>query len=241
MKKIKKIIKQQSFQPNFLSLFINPFFFIRKGLYKKIKLLAPSLKGSVLDFGCGRKPYQNQFVNATSYIGVDMQTTGHDHEHSKVDTYYDGKRIPFSDNYFDNIFSSEVFEHVDNLDEIIKELNRVLKNEGKILITVPFVWNEHETPYDFRRFSKYGIEDLLKKSGFSILETHTTTHYAETLLQLKILYVYHLFYSKNKILNLLLTLIFIAPLNIIGGLFTLIVPKNKSFYHNAVILAKKIE
>jgi len=202
--------------------------------------MAPSLKGSVLDFGCGRKPYENLFTNATSYTGVDMEVTGHDHSNSKVDKYYDGKTIPFENNYFDNIFSSEVFEHVDNIDDIIKELNRVLKKDGKILITVPFVWNEHEIPYDFRRFSKYGMEYLLKSNGFSIEETHTTTHFTETLLQLKILYVYHLFQSKNKALNLVFTLIFIAPINILGGILISIFPKNKSFYHNTVILAKKV-
>ena len=63
---------KQRFFPNFLSLFINPFFLIRKALLKEIKLLAPELTGSILDFGCGAKPYKELFTESSNYIGVDL-------------------------------------------------------------------------------------------------------------------------------------------------------------------------
>lgn len=50
-----------------------------------------------------------------------------------------------------------------HIQEIVKELNRVLKENGEMLITVPFVWNEHEIPYDFGRYTSFGIIDLLQK------------------------------------------------------------------------------
>lgn len=47
-----------------------------------------------------------------------------------VDIFYDGKKNPFDEGYFDSIFSSEVFEHVPDLVVILNELNRVLKQGG---------------------------------------------------------------------------------------------------------------
>jgi SAM-dependent methyltransferase len=238
-KTVISYLKKQMFQPNLGAIVINPFWFIRRGLYKNIKLNAGELTGKVLDFGCGSKPYENLFKNATEYIGVDLEVTGHDHKLSKVDTYYNGKDIPYPDGYFDSVFASEVFEHVDNLEEIITEIHRVLNKDGKMLITVPFVWNEHEIPYDFRRFSKFGLESILINNHFKIEKTITTTHFIETLFQLFVLYIYHLFSSKSKLLNLVFTVIFIFPLNIIGLIITNIFPKNRSLYHNVVIIAKK--
>ena len=50
---------------------------------------------------------------------------------------YDGLKIPFSDNTFDVIFSSNVFEHVANMPKMILELDRVLKIDGKIICIMP--------------------------------------------------------------------------------------------------------
>src|SRR5688572_6641554 len=96
-------LKKQSFQPSIFSLFINPLYFIRSCLYKNIKKKAPLLKGKLMDFGCGRKPYEALF-NVNEYIGIDVEKSGHNHKLSKVDFYYDGKTIPFQNDYFDSVF-----------------------------------------------------------------------------------------------------------------------------------------
>lgn len=97
---------------NFNPSYKHPLYFIRKGLYRKISLYAPQLKGKLLDFGCGEKPYQSLFTNTTEYIGLDYNGEGHDHQNEAVDIYYDGKTIPFENQTFDSVFTSEVFEHV---------------------------------------------------------------------------------------------------------------------------------
>lgn len=51
--------------------------------------------------------------------------------------WYDGKKLPFESSSFDGIVASEVFEHVDNQDGFVKELSRVLKKNGKLIITAP--------------------------------------------------------------------------------------------------------
>ena len=160
--KLISFLKQQSFQPGFFSIFFNPFFFIRRSLFRNIRRSAPLLKGKLLDFGCGRKPYENLF-SVEEYIGVDIEESGHNHSLSRVDVYYDGEHIPFPDETFDSLFCSEVFEHVFEPEPLLREVNRVLKNGAVGLITVPFCWNEHELPFDYARYTSAGLQALLER------------------------------------------------------------------------------
>lgn len=237
--KLLSYYKKQQFSPTFLSIFINPFFFIRRGLYKGISKNAGLLSGSLLDFGCGSKPYRNLF-NVSSYIGVDIESKAHSHEKEPIDIYYNGKVLPFRNAQFDSVFSSEVLEHVFDLDEILCEINRVMKINGKGLFTVPFVWDEHEIPYDFGRYTQFGIKHVFNKAGFEIVSIEKTTHFTETLFQLWNLYLFYKFSTKNKYLNILLNIIFISPFTVIGIILSGILPKANTLYHDNVIVVKKI-
>lgn len=233
-----KYLRKQSFQPDFAAIFLNPFYFLRRPLFLHIKSLAPQLNGRLLDFGCGRKPYENLF-KVSEYIGIDMETTGHEHKNSKIDVYYDGKNIPFPNDSFDSVFCSEVFEHVFNLDEIIIEIKRVLKTNGRILVTVPFSWNEHEIPYDFARYTSFGITHLLEKNGFEIKELRKSGNFARVNFQLWALYFYSIINTNNAALNFLLRMILIVPVNVLGNLLAPVFPVNRSLYFNNVVLAVK--
>jgi SAM-dependent methyltransferase len=151
-----------------------------------------------MDFGCGSKPYQALFTGVTAYIGVDYNGQGHNHENEQIDVYYDGITIPFEDNSFDSILTNEVLEHIFNLEEIIGELYRVLKPGGKILITTPFAWMEHETPNDFGRYSSFGMKNLLERNGFTILEMEKTTNYLQTQTQLRNTYWCNHFFPRFR-------------------------------------------
>lgn len=233
------IYKRQSFHPNIISIFINPFFLIRWMLLRKIRKFAPQLKGSILDFGCGQKPYKSLFTNATEYVGVDIENEAHIHDKEDIDYFYDGKTLPFEDESFDNVFASEVLEHVFNYEEIMPELYRVLKPNGKILITVPFAWEEHEVPYDNCRFTHFGIESLLKKYNFQIENMEKSGHFFAVNSQYWINYLREILYTKNKYINLILNAIFIAPFTIVSIVLTAIAPRKRSLYFNTIILAKK--
>ncbi|MBK8496718.1 MAG: methyltransferase domain-containing protein [Chitinophagaceae bacterium] len=85
--------------------------------------------------------------------------------------------MPFDNDQFDAVFSSEVFEHIFNLEEILPEINRVLKPGGKLLFTCPFAWPEHEIPYDFARYSSFGIKAVVERQGFTVIEQYKTGHF----------------------------------------------------------------
>lgn len=224
-----------------VAILTNPHFFVRKNLYRNLKTLACRMGGDLLDFGCGAKPYKDLFTNCNSYVGLDIQTSGHNHENEQVDVFYDGKIIPFGDESFDTVFSSEVFEHIFNIDIILDELYRILKPEGQMLITCPFVWYEHEVPYDFGRYSSYGIQDLLNRHGFEIVENEKSCSYIEMVYQLKIEYRVRHFISriKNSLIRSLVQVILITPLVLRGLIINVILPKDYSLYGDNVVLCKK--
>lgn len=234
---ILSLLKDQSFQPRFWSILINPFFLIRRDLFRNIRALAPQISGRLLDFGCGRKPYENLF-SVQEYIGVDIEQTGHDHKNSKIDVYYDGKTLPFADHTFDSLFFSEVLEHIFNVDEILSEINRVLKPGAKALITVPFSWNEHEIPFDYGRYSSFGIIYVLEKHGFEVIELRKSGHYLRVVFQLLSLYFYECFKFLGRP-GYILSMLFILPIHLVAVVVTLFLPRNKSLYFNNVILARK--
>ena len=230
---------QQRFFPNWLSLFINPFFFIRAELKKAVERFAVELNGNLLDYGCGSKPYQTLFTKVDSYVGVDLENEGHDHSTEEIDFFYDGKTLPFADETFDSLFSSEVLEHVPDIDQSLKEIRRVLKPRGRVLITVPFVWTEHELPLDFRRFTQGGIEKIMSDHGFEVLQSQKAGSFVGVIFQMIMMYLHTLLYTSNKYLNLVINAFLIAPVAIVGLFFNLILPKRYNWYFNTIILASK--
>jgi len=248
LRKIRKEIRHVQFSFNGwrekgLALFVNPDFFIRKNLYKNVRYYSGFLSGRVLDFGCGSKPYQKLFSHASQYIGCDILASGHPHENENIDVYYDGETLPFENESFDGIFSSEVFEHIFNLEVILSELNRVLAGGGILLCTVPFVWNEHEVPCDCARYTSFGIKDLLKKHGFEIIEMRKSTLYVETIFQMIIVYLQYECNKriKNRYFIFLLQVLCFMPVTVLGILVNKILPRNDSLYSNNIVLCKKVQ
>ena len=237
-RKLIELRNKEMIHPHLLGIFINPFYIIRRGLYLNVKANAKYLKGKLLDFGCGNKPFKDLF-GVDEYIGLDLEQSDNIEVNQDADVSYDGKTIPFDDNHFDSILASEVFEHVFNIDEILIEIHRVCKPNGYLLLTVPFIWDEHEVPFDYGRYTSYGIRHLIIKHGFEIVYQKKTTNYVETIFQMWNAYVYkHIF--KHPLAKLLLTPIFIAPITILGLIISKILPQNYNFFHNNIILAKKI-
>jgi SAM-dependent methyltransferase len=218
-----------------------PDYLIRKRLFKSIQKLAPQLKGRMMDFGCGQKPYKNLF-SVDEYIGVDFENPGHPHLNESIDIYYDGKTLPFGNEHFDSVFSSEVFEHVFNLEEILKELNRVLKTNGLILITCPFTFCEHEVPNDYARYTSFAIKHLFVQNGFEVIEQIKTGNSIEALTQMWLIYLHQNIYSGIKKIPVIRTgfrILVYSFSNLFSIFFGKLLPPGKELYMNNVVLCKK--
>ena len=238
MRSISQKIQGEQFDPGFLGIFVNPFFIARQALARALQQFAPSLSGHLLDVGCGNKPYRHFFTKVSAYTGIEFDSP-HARAHSEADVFYDGTRFPFPDGNFNSVLATEVLEHVFNPDEWLEEIRRVLKPGGNLLLTAPFVWDEHEQPHDYARYSSFGISHLLKKHGFKITQQMKTADDVRVFFQLWNCYVYKKIPTKRYRLRILFYLVLIAPSTLLGLALYRLIPKSDDFYLGNVILAQK--
>jgi SAM-dependent methyltransferase len=236
---LKKIYLKEQFNPGLIGIFINPFYFARKGLFLHLKSFAPFVKGKTLDIGCGQKPYQDLY-HSSEYIGLEIETP--ENLLSKdADYFYDGRTFPFLDGEFDSVVANQVFEHVFNPSEFMSEVYRILRHGGTLLMSVPFVWDEHEQPFDFARYSSFGLRNILEKNGFEILDYQKSVSDIRVIFQLINAYIYKKTAVESSYANLLTTFFLIAPFNLLGEFFAIILPGNEDLYLDNIILARKVE
>ena len=225
--------------PHFHLIFKNPFFITRRYLYQNILYMSEHIRGgNLLDVGCGTKPYES-FFKVNTYVGLDFRKEG-TNQNPNADAFYDGGRFPFKKAEFEHVLATEVLEHVFEPDSFLKEIHRVLKPGGMCLLTVPFIWDEHEQPYDFGRYTSFGIKAILERNGFTIIEQRKTGNFISTLGQLLCTYFYYLFSRKRLLYKISLPLIF-APIQLFTLFFARVLPENKGFYLDNIILCQKIK
>jgi len=234
---IKNFLRKELFHPTILGLFVNPFYLARKALCQEITSLGHHVSGCVLDVGCGKKPYESLF-SCDEYVGLEVDTP-ENRERKVADLFYDGGRFPVQNASFDCVVCNQVFEHVFNPGDFLSEISRVLKPGGGLLMTVPFVWDEHEQPYDYARYSSFGLKFVVEKHGFKVVDQRKTVCDIRVIFQLINAYLYKRLLTKNPYINLLFCFLFMSPFNILGEVLYRLLPRNDDLYLDNVILARK--
>jgi len=138
----------------------------RQTILDAVVSFAPSAKGRLLDVGCGHKPYAPLFLPYVhEYVGLDLveSPAGND-----ADVIGSVSALPFDDASFDTVISTQVIEHVPEPHVMLREIARVLRPGGVVLVTAPFAWPLHEVPHDFQRFTRYGLEYLATAAGLTV-------------------------------------------------------------------------
>jgi len=183
---IKRLFPFLVFGDSVLSVLGHPYALARTGLKSSLIKLSSGLPcGPLLDIGCGSMPYRDIFKSSMPYHGLEIDQA-RNRENPLVDFFYDGLLLPFSDHSYSVVFSSQVLEHSFEPELFLTECFRVLKPEGSLLLTIPFMWPEHEQPWDSQRFTSYGLIHRLEKSGFSIVSIIRVNPGITALLQLLI-------------------------------------------------------
>jgi SAM-dependent methyltransferase len=235
---VRSIYAREQFNPSWLGLLLNPFFLARRGLYRAVRELAPRLTGRLLDVGCGTQPYRDLFPSAREYVGLDIDSD-RTRRLGVADLLYDGSSFPLPDAQFDAVLCNQVLEHVFTPDTFIAEIARVLKPGGQLLLTAPFVWDEHEQPVDYARYSSFGLAHLLRRNGLEIVEQRKLLDNAGLLFQLANAYVYRLVQSWPAALRLFVGVGVMAPLTLLGLLVSVVLPRNPDLFLDQVVLARK--
>lgn len=139
----------------------------RHALVSHLQQHAGIFRGRLLNAGCGDRTYEYVYqTKITSQVRLDWPKTLHDR--SKVDVFGDVSRLPFGEHSFDVILCTEVLEHVRDPMATLLEFFRVLRPGGSLVVSVPFLYQIHEQPYDFYRYTYFGLRHLFLQSGFVI-------------------------------------------------------------------------
>lgn len=153
----------------------SPYYYSARQLKKTYREVIPKYleKGKhfkLLDFGCGMKPYKYLFEGfEVEYVGADIG----DNPHAEI-RIEPGEKVPIKDYEFDIIISSQVMEHVEDAPSYLQECRRLLKQNGMLFLSTHGTWQYHGHPYDYQRWTSYGLKSLVTKSGFKIIEFKPT-------------------------------------------------------------------
>jgi SAM-dependent methyltransferase len=133
----------------------------------------------VLDAGSGRAPYRDLFAHARYETADFMAVKGK--TYTEQDYVCDLAAIPVEDARFDHVVLTQVLEHIPEPRAVLAELHRVLKPGGTLWLTAPLFYAEHEKPYDYFRYTQFGLRHLLEGTGFTVREVAWMEGYLGTL------------------------------------------------------------
>jgi SAM-dependent methyltransferase len=121
----------------------------------------------VLDAGAGEAKHKHYFKRGR-YLALDAGCGDAAWDYSGLDIRGDLEHIPLRSDSIDSILCMVVLEHTRDPKRVLLEFARVLKTGGSLVTVVPFLWEEHQIPHDYFRFTRYGVRSLFESSPFRI-------------------------------------------------------------------------
>jgi SAM-dependent methyltransferase len=175
-----------------------------------------SPQARILVIGSGEREYTGDvtYTDVAFSRGVNFICDAHD--------------LPFADNSFDAVFADAVLEHVCDPQRCVSEITRVLKPEGYVMATTPFLQPVHMGAHDFTRFTYLGHRRLFRyfdeiESGMHGGPVYSAIHVLRSvLLDLSDK-------PRTRAVLRLATLIFTYPLRYLDAVF----PRTQSAYNSA--------
>jgi SAM-dependent methyltransferase len=173
-----------------------------KDLLELITFVASEVEGDVFDYGCGSAPYRRLFSRCKSYTGADIAAS------PAVDRILksDGMTREADESY-DTVLSTQVLEHIKEPELYLRECHRLLRREGELILTTHGLFEEHGCPYDFQRWTCGGLEALVQKSGFQLIESGKLTTEIRAFVQLLNQMVLHLRCLNHPLVHILLAVL----------------------------------
>ena len=130
----------------------------------------------ILDAGAG-ECRNRKFITKQQYIAIDTTCGDNEWNYSNLDTIADLGKLPFKSNLFDLVICTQVLEHINDPQHVLNELFRTTKTGGTICLTAPQGWGVHQAPFDFFRYTHFGLRYLMEKAGFEIISIVPSSGY----------------------------------------------------------------
>jgi SAM-dependent methyltransferase len=145
---------------------------IEVNTYLMKRLLAEAATGVppgalVLDAGAGEGRFSKLFDH-TRYVGVDLAVGDASWDYAGLSALNALEQLCFANDTFDVAVCTQVLEHVREPQQVLCEIQRVLKPGGYLLLVAPQSWHEHQIPHDFYRYTSYGLRHLLAEAGLEV-------------------------------------------------------------------------
>lgn len=177
------------------------------------------MKGKLLDVGCGKKPYSSIIAGSVDeYIGMDLESNK-----SNADIVGSCTNIPLDDNSVDTILCTQVLGDVIDPQKAMSEMYRVIKKDGYIVLTEDQTWPLHDIPYDFYRYTYYGLKKLAENQGFNVEYIQKRGGFSLMVCQRISSYIYYTTKELRK-LRLIIVLPFSVLLQLLGLIFDSVLP-----------------
>lgn len=121
----------------------------------------------VLDAGAGDCKYKALFSGA-DYTATDFLQVDKPYDLAALDFVGNLQQLAIVTESYDVVICSQVIEHLREPEQALRELHRVLKPAGRLWLSTPLFFEEHETPHDYFRYTQFGLQHLLEKTGFQL-------------------------------------------------------------------------
>lgn len=182
---------------------INPGAIIENSIRRK-KLRAyfdtAGKKQMLLDLGCGPRPYLDLYEHAFEQtLGADLQDSPFPKK--GVDIYCAATCVPLADSTVDTILSTEVLHDIAEPSDFFNECYRLLKANGTLVLTTPFVVPVVDGPYDHYRFTAEGIRYQAARAGFEEISIEPVGDLFAVIITLAVKPVLKLLSSLSKLIH----------------------------------------
>ncbi len=149
----------------------HPQYFVYRKHNDDLVHISKHCRGTILDIGAGKQEIRSFLLDNSRYISLDYYHTATEWYYVRPDFFADGQQLPIATQCINTVLLLDVLEHLPDPEACILEIQRVLHPNGKLVLQVPFLYPLHDAPFDFHRWTTFGLRELAEQHGF-IIETN---------------------------------------------------------------------
>ena len=147
---------------------------------KSGRWVGENAKGRVLDIGCADRWIERWLGPGCQYVGLDYPATGQELYGARPDVFADASKLPVCTGSVDTVVLLEVMEHLRYPQDALHEIARVLRPQGRLILSMPFLYPVHDAPHDYQRLTIHGLTRDVEAAGLKVDCVQTTLGSAET-------------------------------------------------------------